>query len=197
MINQIINLNENDPMYKVIADEMEKATDNDMIIVARSYKNRKDDAVKPIEIKNGIYFYVAYDLPGKLDFFGKVTPSQIYKAKANTVARAFVGTNMEMIFGDGTPFDDWEYNSEPMIIATSKAKANGAGLLYCEEFLKEMRKKMGDFYILPSAVHEIIFVPEDFANKEDLTEMVRGVNATQVSDEEYLADRAFGVEEWI
>ena len=197
MINQIINLNENDPMYKMIANEMEKATDNDLIIVARSYKNRKDDAVKPIEIKNGIYFYVAYDLPGKLAFLGKVTPEQIYKAKANTVARAVVGTNMEMIFGDGTPFAEWEYNNEPMIVATSKAKANGAGLLYCGEFIKEMRKKMGNFYILPSAVHEIILVPEDFANKEDLTEMVREVNATQVSDEEYLADRAFEVGEWI
>lgn len=197
MINQIINLNENDPMYKVIAGEMEKATDNDLIIVARSYKNRKDDAVQPIEIKNGIYFYVAYDLPGKLAFLGKVTPSQIYKAKANTVARAVVGTNMEMIFGNGTPFVDWEYDGQPMIVATSETKTNGAGLLYCGEFLKGMRKKMGDFYILPSAVHEIILVPEDFANKEDLTEMVRGVNATQVSDEEYLADRAFEVGEWI
>jgi len=197
MINQIINLNENDPMYKVIADEMEKVTDNDLIIIARSYKNRKDDAVQPVEIKNGIYFYVAYDLHGKLAFLGKVTPEQIYKAKANTVARAVVGPNMEMIFGNGTPFVDWKYDGQPMIVATLETMMNGAGLLYCGEFLKEMRKKMGNFYIIPSAVHEIILVPEDVANIEDLTEMVLGVNATEVSDEEYLADRAFGAEEWI
>lgn len=197
MINQVIKLTENDAMYKKITDEISNATDDDLIIVARSYKNRKDDAVQPIEIKNGIYFYVAYDLPGKLAFLGKITPEQINKAKENTAARAVIGTNFDIIFGNGTPFAEWEYDGQPMNVASLETKMNGAGLLYCEEFLREIKGKMGDFYILPSAIHELIFVSKDFGSKEDLTEMVRGVNAAEVSDGDYLADRAFEVEEWI
>jgi len=197
MINQIVKLKENDAMYKKITDEIANATDDDLIIVARSYKNRKDDAVQPIEIKNGIFFYVAYKLPGKLAFLGKVTPEQINKAKGNMAAKAVIGTNFDMIFGNGTPFAEWEYDGQPMNVAALETKMNGSGLLYCEEFLREIKGKMGDFYILPSSIHELIFVSKDFGSKEDLTEMVCEVNAAEVSDDDYLADRAFEVEEWI
>ena len=197
MINKVINIDESNPMYGELTNELNTATDDNLIIVARSYKNRKDDAVQPVEIKNGIFFYVAYDLPGKLAFLGKATPEQINKAKDSMAARAVIGTNFDIVFGNGTPFAEWEYDGQPMNVATLETKMNGAGLLYCEEFLREIKGKMGDFYILPSAIHELIFVPKDFGNKEDLTEMVREVNAAGVSDSDYLADCAFEVEEWI
>lgn len=197
MVNKIMNITENDPMYEEVIKGIDSVTDDDLVIVARSYKNRKDDVIAPIEIKNGIYFYLAYDLEDKTVYLNKSTPEQIYKAKANMVRKARLGTIINIMFSEGETLDEFRFNGDPMNIATMKNKMHGAGLLYCEEFIKAIQKKIGDFYILPSSIHKLIFVPIDAIDKEHLTEMVRDVNATQVSENEYLADRAFEISEWI
>ena len=52
------------------------------------------------------------------------------------------------------------------------------------------------FYILPSSVHELLLLRADFPNLEPsyLKEMVCEVNATEVSDEDFLCDGAFKYE---
>jgi len=197
MVNKIMNLTEKDPMYNELVNEVSNATDNALVIVARSYKNRKDRRVKPIAVKNGIYFYVAYHLDGKIAFLGNVTPEQIYKAKANMIRRVRLGSMMSLLFSEGETLENFKFSSAPMNVATLDCKMYGAGLLYCEEFLKEIEKKIGRYYILPSSIHELIFVPADAVLKSDLTDMVREVNETQVSEDDYLADRVFEIDEWI
>lgn len=178
MINKIKNITESDPMYNELANEVNNATDDALVIVARSYKNRKNSRVKPIAVKNGIYFYVAYDLDGKTAFLGNVTPEQIYKAKANMMKRVKIG------------------NGGLMTIATLDCQMYGAGLLYCEEFLREMEQKIGTYYILPSSIHELIFVPTYVGTKDDMETMVREINATMVSEDDYLANDVFEIDEW-
>ena len=129
-------------------------SENDLIIVARSSRNRKD--INPIAIKNGIYFYVAYDLgAGTTGFVANPTPEMIYKAKGNTVKNARLG-GLEIVFDDGATLADYEYTGDPMIIVSSVDKVNAAGILYCEEFFKAAKKKFGDFFILPSSIHELL-----------------------------------------
>lgn len=197
MINKVITITEENAMYNEIVKEMSNATDDKLVIVAKSYKNRKDDRIKPIAIKNGIYFYLAYDLDGdgKTAYPGKVTPEQIYKAKANMVRRARLGSMMDLCYSSGTKLEDYEPSE--MNVTTLGNKMYGAGLLYCEEFLKVIKEKIGDCYILPSSIHEIIFVPVGFASIEELTAKVQAINATGVSEDDYLADRAFKIDEWI
>lgn len=195
MINKVITITEGNSMYNEIVKEMSNATDDNLVIVAKSYKNRKDDRIKPIAIKNGIYFYLAYDLDGKTAYLGKVAPEQIYKAKANMVRRARLGSMMDLCYSSGTKLEDYEPSE--MNVATLDSKMNGAGLLYCEEFIKAIKEKIGECYILPSSIHEIIFVPAVFAPIEELTAMVQNINATEVSEDDYLADRAFKIDEWI
>lgn len=197
MVKKIMNLTEKDPMYNELVNEVNNATDDALVIVGRSYKNRKDDAVKPVAIKNKIYFYVAYDLNGKTMYPGAATPEQIYKAKANMMRRVRLGSMMSLLFSEGETLENFKFSGNPMNVATLDCKMYGAGLLYCEEFLKEMEEKIGRYYILPSSIHELIFVPADAVPKSDLTDMVREVNETQVSEDDYLADRAFEEEEWM
>lgn len=196
MVNKIMNLTENDPMYNELANEVSNATDDALVIVARSYKNRKDSRVKPIAVKNGIYFYVAYDLGGKTAFLGNVTPEQIYKAKANMMRRVRLGS-MSLLFSEGETLENFKFSGNPMNVATLDCKMYGAGLLYCEEFLKTMEQKIGTYYILPSSIHELIFVPANIGTKDDLEMMVREINASEVSEDEYLADNVFEMDEWI
>ncbi len=48
-----------------------------------------------------------------------------------------------------------------------------------------------DMYILPSSLHEVIFVPAEYNKKEELDEMVREINKLEVAEEEQLADHCY------
>ncbi|MBO5302479.1 MAG: hypothetical protein J6A92_00350 [Lachnospiraceae bacterium] len=81
----------------------------------------------------------------------------------------------------------------PMYILTNKQKLFGASCILYENVLKEFANKVGqDLYILPSSLHEVILLPalEEY-NMEHLTKMVKEVNASQVQEEEILADHAY------
>jgi hypothetical protein len=59
-----------------------------------------------------------------------------------------------------------------------------------------MERKIGLYYILPSSIHELIFVPTYVGTKDDIEMMVREINATEVSEDDYLANDVFEIGEW-
>lgn len=203
MINKVMNIDENHPMHETLMNMMNNTTDDNLIIVARSYKNRKDDAIEPIEVKNGIYFYVAYNLDGALAFPAEITPSQIAIAKSNMAYKARLGTLLDAqltVAGLGKfmkHVDEFTAWDEPMILLTTNELADGAGILLNKYVLAAIKEKLGDYYILPSSIHELLIVPTHMMSILDATEMVRGANEDAVTDDVYLADRAFHVDEWL
>ena len=60
-------------------------------------------------------------------------------------------------------------------------------------FLKEAFLKLGgSFFILPSSVHEVLLAGEDAPfTADELRSVVRRVNASEVSDEEFLSDEVY------
>ena len=87
----------------------------------------------------------------------------------------------------------YEDNMIPMFVATNNKKINGAGVILYEGLLKTFAEKIGcDFYILPSSVHEVIFVPANGdMDARYLIQMVKEVNATEVSPSEVLSDNVY------
>ena len=78
-----------------------------------------------------------------------------------------------------------------MHILTNSGKTYGAAGILDKELLKEFAGEQ-DYYILPSSIHETIFIPlDDGCDQESLDAMVRAVNATQVSVEERLSDHSY------
>ena len=197
-MNPVINIDENDPMYSELVNIVNNADDSKLTIVARSEKNKKDDKITPIAIINGIYFYAAYDLEGAMAYIGKPTLDQIYKAKDNLEENVRLMTFGDMLYDAGKSIKDFKYTNSPMILATTKNKMNGAGILYFPELLLEIMEKIGSFRILPSSIHELILVPDN-ENIEiyALDNMVKEVNRTSVDEREYLADRSFALREWL
>ena len=61
------------------------------------------------------------------------------------------------------------------------------------DFMDEVADKLGgDFYIIPSSIHETLLFPaKDVENYHDLEAMVREVNETQVLPEERLSDNVY------
>ena len=202
MINKVMNIDENYPMHDKLMNMMNNTTDENLIIVARSYKNRKNDAIEPIEVKNGIYFYVAYNLDGALAYPAEITPHQIAIAKSNTAYKARLGTMPTTRLTDGfgrfmKHVDEFTAWDEPMILLTTDELANGAGILLNKYVLSAIKEKLGDYYILPSSIHELLIVPAHIMSILDATEMVVNANETVVTDDVYLAGRAFHVDEWL
>ncbi len=86
-----------------------------------------------------------------------------------------------------------EMPEEMMYVATVPDKNSGAGVLAYQNFMDEAAERLGgDFYILPSSIHELLLVPDDGAKSADeLRNMVKEVNATQVRPEEKLTDNVY------
>ena len=77
-----------------------------------------------------------------------------------------------------------------MYVLTNAEKAYGAAGILSR---KLMRKFAGSrsFYILPSSIHETIFVPADGNEQSGLDNMVAEVNRIAVKPEEYLSDHSY------
>ena len=74
-----------------------------------------------------------------------------------------------------------------MYVLTNARKLHGANIMLYKEYLEIAAKKMnGDFYILPSSIHELLAVPVSTAEIEELRQMVKEVNDNEVAPEEIL-----------
>lgn len=101
------------------------------------------------------------------------------KTMAQTMAEMMNLTPEEL----GIPDD---YN---MVVITNKDKANGASCILDTDAMEDLSKKMGgNFYILPSSIHECLAVIQDGAvDVESLRTMVQEVNDTQVAPADLLS----------
>ncbi len=80
-----------------------------------------------------------------------------------------------------------------MYVMTNNLGINGAGCLLYREELDAFEEWIGgDFYILPSSIHELILVPDaaEFSSSA-LEEMVKDINDTKVPLEEVLSDEVY------
>jgi hypothetical protein len=82
-----------------------------------------------------------------------------------------------------------------MFVAMTSDNINGGAILTDTELLESFRKEHGDFWIIPSSIHELIFVPCDRADGETLEPMIGEVNGTCVSPEERLSNNLFKFDE--
>lgn len=83
----------------------------------------------------------------------------------------------------------------PVFVARTKDRlVNGAGCLGNIKWLEEIREKMGDFYIIPSSRHELIFIDGksvESRGKEELKYMVEEVNGTVLDPDDKLSDDVY------
>lgn len=80
-----------------------------------------------------------------------------------------------------------------MFVLTNSLRSFGAACILYDGVLEQIGKDLEEsYYILPSSIHEMIIVPESRSPKEDdLNEMVKEINETQVDVEEVLSDHVY------
>ena len=81
----------------------------------------------------------------------------------------------------------------PMTVITNDRSTDGAAAIFYPGVMDQLGERMkGDYFILPSSVHEILVVPDDGnISFRELTDMVKEVNRTQVAPEDRLTDQVY------
>ena len=81
----------------------------------------------------------------------------------------------------------------PMYVLSNKSRINGASCILYKDILKDFAMVVDkDLYVLPSSIHEVILLPSDGTQEsEQLKEMVREINQSQVEKEEVLSDSVY------
>ena len=81
---------------------------------------------------------------------------------------------------------------DTMFVLTNDTKVNGAAAILNDDIRQEIAEKVGDFYMLPSSIHETLIIPKDAGMEfKELEQMVQEVNQTQMAPGERLSDHVY------
>lgn len=78
-------------------------------------------------------------------------------------------------------------------VLTSRAKVNGATVIYSDEVKQKVASTVGgDYYLLPSSIHEWVVISKRWAQRtEKMEHMVQDINDTSVEDEDFLSNHVY------
>ena len=196
-MRKTVVVTENDAMYDELIEKATKALAPENIrVIARSEKNAKK-GFHSIR-KCGIKFYVAGSVSDGEDscsvYKKDWTDDELEIAIENTARDVIVTCFSDLLMErNGDNLENWKPNmNEPFFILTNKSRVNGAGVLLCDDVLREVFRKVGPYFILPSSIHEVLVFPEtDRTKGRELSAMVKQINGDVVADEDVLSDEAF------
>lgn len=95
------------------------------------------------------------------------------------------------------PMDEWApladvSDTSCLAILSNEDLVYGAGTIFYTGLPKKLHKRLGDFYIIPSSVHECILIPGACSISIDRTEeIMRVVNQECVEENEFLSDTLY------
>lgn len=98
----------------------------------------------------------------------------------------------------GTDLDEelLEDESVGIYVVTNNMMHHGASAILDKDVFNTLSNKMhtNKFVVIPCSIHEMIVLPDlDGVDIENINDMVKQVNATELEPEDVLADRAFKV----
>lgn len=83
----------------------------------------------------------------------------------------------------------------PLYVLSNPDMRNGAACILYEDCLKKFARELeADILILPSSIHEVMLMPDCKADYDELLEMVRNINQTEVPKEDLLANSVYKYE---
>ena len=91
-----------------------------------------------------------------------------------------------------TGVDMLEEGSPNMIVVSNEKYLDGAAAMFYPDTARGVFDLIGDFYVLPSSIHECICVPKGAdGDPQALRELVSFVNRTEVAENEVLSDNIY------
>ncbi len=158
----------------------------DMAVVYRFIVDKREDGNSTVLVTNALLkqFDITHDQLRKdaLEIAPEIRPAEI-KGMTEMLTEM---TGMEV---DPSMHEV----DDVMFVATVHDKMNGAGVIAYPNFMEDAAEKLGgDYFVLPSSIHEVLLVKDNGSmNVKDLESMVKEVNSTQVEPEDQLTDHVY------
>ena len=205
VVSQIIRLYEENKSIDFRIDEL---FDREFVlshVMIGLQKESKQDLLRSECGYEGIekYLYVrgdtGYTVKLNPDFLEKtgIEPEEAWEhAESNTFTETKICTLGQILSDLSSGSFDEEEAPAPMYVVTNQSGLFGASAVLDRKAIEDFFRKSGitSFIVLPSSVHEMLLVPEQLSpGMEELNEMVRSINETQVRPEERLTDRAYAM----
>lgn len=185
----------------------------DNIYIGFQKESNQSDIIKKKSEFDGIeeYLYIRENLKDGEIYTSKISQKLIdyanisieeawKKAEINTIAETKL-ESMHKIFEDilGIEYTEDIDENNPMFVISNEIKNKGAACILNKKILVDFANRFNvkKIVLLPSSIHEMIVLPYfDGMDENELNEMVRQVNVTEVNPTERLTDRAYILEIW-
>lgn len=136
-----------------------------------------------------------YSVPvnqGMLKMYGKTNEEVFFQAMKNTIKQCEPQIfNVDELVshlvhsGDGT-------KKSNMIALTNTKMYNGAVVLFYPGMMELIRDVIGDYYVFPSSVHEVMIVKKEcYMSEQEMKQMIRSINKEMVDEEDVLTDSLY------
>lgn len=155
--------------------------------VANNYPFKEKEDLRFVcqVLAEGARFIITYPVMKQLG----MTEEELWeKAEENTI-NEFRCSKMSDMLGLEEPDD-----APTMMVCTNTIANYGAGLIYSQKLLDNIAERMdGDFYIIPSSVHEIICIHKDVFAVNEVNALIQDINqmADCLTPEEVLSDTVY------
>lgn len=158
----------------------------DMSVVYRMQIDQNETGTSSVLVTNAM-----------LENYG-ITAEQLHQdaMDAATINNPATFRSMQDVLSDlmGMPAEMMPPMDGPqMYVASIESSVNGAGVIAYPDFMDQVAEQVGgDFFVLPSSVHEVLVIPDDGSiDRHDLESMVREVNASEVLPKDQLSDNVY------
>ncbi len=178
IVPHLVNLEEN--AEKLL--EIPYKTVNDLAAVFYIETNRSSDGVLKVCITNDL-----------MEMYG-INEDELYDIAVKNLntfsVPCFKGVS-ELISED-IGLDIPKSKAEQIYVITNGDRVNGSAQILNDNLMEQVSIKFGgDFYIIPSSIHEVFAIPVGNRPVEELEDMVREVNSTEVKKEDKLSDSVY------
>ena len=99
----------------------------------------------------------------------------------------------EMLGSDLDPELRAVFETHPVYVVSNRSKVHGATAMLFPKMLAEVGECIGsDFYIVPSSIHELIFIPARYYQEQvELAKLIVNVNENELKPQDVLSDHPY------
>ncbi len=174
---------------------------NDLAITYTIIISRDKEGTASINVTNDLMKYLGTDVE-TLHEAAVGNIEKLYKPTVRSMADVIKGLFMGDLVKDiGVSDDRAEEMLDdmvgdmqiPMYVLSGANSVNGAACIASPSVLENLSEKLGgDYFVIPSSVHEVIIVPKNFGMEpEELTQMVMDVNGSCVESQDILSTHVY------
>ncbi len=125
-------------------------------------------------------------IDNKVAYKFELTEEQLYEVAVKNLDERFTPQVQKMSELLGLPE---LYDNSPLYVVTNKEKIMGANAILLPQLFERFSENICEnFYVIPSSIHELLFVEGEVGKAEELQEVMGQVNSMACVGDDFLSD---------